>query len=529
MKNGPTRVHFIAGPSVPTRVGNAVRLAFIVLCGALSVAGWSATPSRALVQAAQTDQDLPAAPVVAQPIAPSDAFGFTQARWQNDIAAMKAFRPGYSFWQNIFTIPDGSIAFGRATDGQLIAVFPTHGDWQKDGRFTDPALASVLEGRQLSRNLDERRDEVVGLLEQVVGPLLHNPTRGLTLLPNAKRYGSVLEQWGAIYERFGVPAEVGLAQAILESGLDGARRSEAGAIGLCQWLKGNWKVLDKLAPATIEAKNQTTQAPYCAAYLTVLATKYQSFIPALSEHHSGGTNVGRVIINGERLGGVEPRERYFLGADLARDLRSLESEKYRDLYRTYGPRSYRYAEMTFGNGEIIRRLTRETPQSKIYAMRTSRAIPIDEIRRRTFLPESEIRRFNPALVKKVPASATVYLPLYVKELGRDVSFWQRRPDPVFVATLNDFVRLDAPVERWENPSFEPVLRAFQRRFAATNTEEGSVMAAMLAYVSQEAYKSERSAILSEFRTSQEIRELFTFALREREAVRAVNAGGSSIN
>jgi len=36
-----------------------------------------------------------------------------------------------------------------------------------------------------------------------------------------------LSEWGAIYERFGVPAEVGLAQAIIESGLDGRARSSA--------------------------------------------------------------------------------------------------------------------------------------------------------------------------------------------------------------------------------------------------------------------------------------------------------------
>ena len=50
--------------------------------------------------------------------------------------------------------------------------------------------------------------------------------------------------------------------------------------------------LDRLDANVIEAQNQTTQAPYCAAYLTVLATKYGSFIPALSEHHTGGANVG---------------------------------------------------------------------------------------------------------------------------------------------------------------------------------------------------------------------------------------------
>jgi len=61
--------------------------------------------------------------------------------------------------------------------------------------------------------------------------------------------------------------------------------------------------LNRLSPAVLEAYNQTTQAPYCAAYLSILATMYGSYIPALSEHHAGGVNVGRTVINGERLGG----------------------------------------------------------------------------------------------------------------------------------------------------------------------------------------------------------------------------------
>ena len=133
------------------------------------------------------------------------------------------------------------------------------------------------------------------------------------LLPNAERYGSFLDQWGAIYERFGVPAEIGLAQAVIESGLNGRVRSPARALGFCQWLPRNWNYLKRLAPYVIEGYNQTTQAPYCAAYLTILATMYGSFIPALSEHHAGGVNVGRTVINGERLGGAGTREQYLMG------------------------------------------------------------------------------------------------------------------------------------------------------------------------------------------------------------------------
>ena len=107
-------------------------------------------------------------------------------------------------------------------------------------------------------------------------------------------------------------ALIGLAQAILESGLKGTARSGANALGFCQFLRRNWDRLNRATPHVIEAFNQTTQAPYCAAYLSVLATMYGSFIPALSEHHAGGVNVGRAVINGERLGGTSPREQYLL-------------------------------------------------------------------------------------------------------------------------------------------------------------------------------------------------------------------------
>src|SRR5690606_25464321 len=166
----------------------------------------------------------------------------------------------------------------------------------------DPKLKPLLASRRLSTRLGDRRDEVAEVLERAAGPIVHNATRGLFVAPNADRYGRFLEEWARIYERFGVPADLGLAQGLVESGLNGTVRSEARAIGFCQWLTGNWNVMKRLSPHVIEGYNQTTQAPYCAAYLSILATKYGSFIPALSEHHAGGTNVGRTIHNGQWLG-----------------------------------------------------------------------------------------------------------------------------------------------------------------------------------------------------------------------------------
>jgi hypothetical protein len=443
------------------------------------------------------------------------AWSRVEGRHVDDMTTMETFRPGYAFWQNVFTIPDGSIAFGSAVDGRHLATFPVKGDWIRDAEWADPALAAVLENASLPRSLDDRRDYVAARLESVVGPVLHNPTRGRFLAPGAQRYGRFLAEWGTIYERFGVPAEIGLAQALIESGFDGPRRSEAGAIGLCQWLKGNWKQLDRLSPAVLEAPNQTTQAAYCAAYLSVLGTKYGSFIPALSEHHAGGTNVARTVLNGGRLGGEDTRQRYFLGAELARDLRALPDSRYSDIYGTYGPRSYRYAEMVFGNLLHVRSLTASTRQIKISAMRTTRAIPIAEIRRRTGLSADEVRRFNPALVKRVPAGATLYLPKYVSAFGRDVAFWHKPASTRYAAVLNDFVRLDAPSEEWNEAPFEPTLREFERRFRATGTEEGSVMATVLAYVEDQAATSGRRELLAEFRTSERIRDLFERAVQER--------------
>jgi hypothetical protein len=437
-----------------------------------------------------------------------------EARVKADLAVVQSFRPAYPFWQHIFSIPDGRIAFGSERDGRLIATFPVKGDWTRGAVWSDPALAASLAGTTWPQRLDDRRDLVARRLEPTLGPVLHNPTRGLFLLPNVPLYGPFLGEWSLIYERFGVPADIGLSQAILESGLDGTARSRANALGLCQWLKRNWQVLDRLSPAVIEAFNQTTQAPYCAAYLSVLATMYGSFIPALSEHHSGGVNVGRALINGERLGGATTREQYLLGSQFARDLRAVDLLGYRDLYRTYGVRSFRYAEMVFGNTVVVQRIREQVPQERVFAMRTPRAIDLGEITRRTALTAAEVKRFNPALTRQVPARATLYLPKPVPEFGADVSFWHRPGRPEFSEALDDFLQLEAGVRRWHEASFEPVLQGHRRRFAATNTEEGNVMATVLAYVIGDLRTSRRAAILEDFRSNGHILDLFKRGVAE---------------
>ena len=452
----------------------------------------------------------------------SDVAHIVEARRRADFAAMQTFRPGYGFWRHVFTLPDGSIAFGSASDGRLLATFPARGDWTRRAVWVDPTLAGLLDGQQLARKVGERRDQVAQLLERATGPVLQNSTRGDALLRSVPKYGSFVAEWSAIYERFGVPGEIGLAQVILESGLNGTRRSEANAVGFCQWLRKNWKRLNYFSPDPIEQENQTSQAPYCAAYLSVLATKYGSFIPALSEHNAGGTNVGRALINGEHLGAQDVRAQYFLGSKLARDLRTLQSKEYEDVYYSYGPRSYLYAEMVFGNTFNVTELVASMPQEPIHAMRTPRAISLSEIMKRTGLAGAEVQRFNPALVAGLQAGDTLYLPYYVSGFGRDVAFWHRPPSPEYLTVLDDFIRLDAGAEQWDDPAFAPVLADFRRRFRSTNTEEGTVMDTVLAYVMDQAYTSSRRTLLSDFRRDEKVQRLIERGVRELDILHPQN-------
>jgi hypothetical protein len=123
----------------------------------------------------------------------------------------------------------------------------------------------------------------------------------------------------------------------------------------------------------------------------------------------------------------------------------------------------------------------------------------------------------------VPAGATLYLPLYIEEFGRDVAFWHRPATPAFTSVLSEFLRLDSETDRWDDRAFEPVLRSFERRFRETNTEEGRIMATVLAYAIDETFLSRRGAILAEFRASDDVQRLFDRAVVARGANGPVRA------
>jgi hypothetical protein len=163
--------------------------------------------------------------------------------------------------------------------------------------------------------------------------------------------------------------------------------------------------------------------------------------------------------------------------------------------------------MVFGNTFNVKRLLASIPQIEIHAMRPPRAISLGEIVKHTGLSPDEVRRFNPALVERVPADAALYLPHYVRQFGPDIAFWRRPAVPSYVAVLHDFLRLTPGPEQWDDPSFAPILEEFKRRFKETQTKEGVVMETVLAYAMDQAYTSSRRSLLSEFRRSEHVRRL----------------------
>ena len=135
-----------------------------------------------------------------------------------------------------------------------------------------------------------------------------------------------------------------------------------------------------------------------------------------------------------------------MGADFARDLRGVSRRRYRALFRTYGPRSFLYAEMVFGNALNITKLSAETPQSRIFAMRAPRshsALP----RSPSALACRWMRSSDsiPPWSGGCPPARTCTYRSTSAEFGPDVSFWHRPANPAYASVLNEFVRLNADV------------------------------------------------------------------------------------
>ena len=105
-----------------------------------------------------------------------------------------------------------------------------------------------------------------------------------------------------------------------------------------------------------------------------------------------------------------------------------------------------------------------------------------------------------------------------------MAFWRRPPSPSYVAVLNDFMRLDAGAEHWDDPAFARVLTEFRRRFRDTKTEEGTVMDTVLAYVMDQAYTSGRRTLVAEFRSSEQVRRLIERGRLELVVIREAQTG-----
>ena len=152
-------------------------------------------------------------------------------------------------------------------DGRLLATFPAKGNGHATRCGPTPRSPT---SSTVSRSLASERTARTGGAPPGARRRGRSCTtrRAETPCCRTPKVRAFLAEWGAIYERFGVPADIGLAQVILESGLNGTRRSEANAVGFCQWLQRNWKRLNHFSPTSSRERTRRRRLPYCAAYLS---------------------------------------------------------------------------------------------------------------------------------------------------------------------------------------------------------------------------------------------------------------------
>jgi len=182
--------------------------------------------------------------------------------------------------------------------------------------------------------------------------------------------------------------------------------------------------------------------------------------------------------------------------------------------------------MIFGNALTIEELEAAVPQEQIFAMRTDRPVPLDEVALLAGLSTDEIRRFNPALVNRVPAGANLYLPSPVDELGRDTTFWHAEPTPEYAAALDEFLRLDErfSADDWHDGTALDTLRDFETRFRETGTEEGAVMATTIAFVLTELSDTRQMDLLAGIRNSEPAQLVREQAVLRRETLLQATGG-----
>ena len=264
---------------------------------------------------------------------------------------MERHRPGYAFWQHIFMIPDGSIAFGSAADGRLLATFPVTGDWSRDAVWYDQALAGTLDDAVLPSSLDERRDFVAQRLESHVGPVLHNPTRGDFLLPNVARYGPFLEGMGrdlrtircarrrsgsqSGHPRIGARRHAGARRRAPSASASGSSRTGRSSIG-CRRTSSS--------RATRRRRRRTVRRT-CRSWRRDTARSCRRCRSTTAAARTSGGCSSTASASAEATCASD----IFSARRPRATCRRLDLYGYRDLYRTYGPRSYLYAEMVFGN------------------------------------------------------------------------------------------------------------------------------------------------------------------------------------
>ena len=453
--------------------------------------------------------------------ASNGAVDIVAARRRDDFVAMQTFRPGYPFWQHVFTLPDRLIAFGSTVDGRLRDL-PRERGLDARGRVADPALArSWVNARSQT---GERREQVAMLLERAAGPVLHNSTRGDALLPNARRYGRFLAEWGAIYERFGVPADIGLAQVILESGLNGKRRSEANAVGFCQWLQEELEAAELLFTDT----HRGAEPDDAGSLLRRVSVR-------------AGHEVRIVHSRAVRA----QRRRHERGAHL--DQRRAPWRRGMSVPDIFWARSWPVTCAPC-RGRIRGRLSELwSPFAPVCGDGVRQYLHCQEPEG-VDAPGTDLRDANTAgdLACRDHDANGVYLRTRCAGSIRHSSRGSRRrarcpfrttsaslaptwrsgvrpPSAAYVAVLDDFMRLDAGPERWDDPAFAQVLADFKRRFRETNTEEGIVMETVLAYAMDQAYTSSRRALLSEFRSSGQVRRLIERGVLELDVLRDAQA------